>query len=40
MRNYQWEEIYKDQMFVKKTTLTKDYLDKNNWKYSYSPNDM
>jgi hypothetical protein len=37
MRNYSWDEIYKDQMYVKKTTLTKDELMKNDWLYTYEP---
>jgi hypothetical protein len=37
MRSYDWEEIYKDQMFVEKVTLTKDELEKSDWKYTYSP---
>ncbi len=40
MRDYQWEKIFENQIFVKKVTLTKNYLDKNNWKYSYSRDDM
>jgi hypothetical protein len=37
MRNYEWEEIYENQMFVQKTTLTKEELENSNWKYTYSP---
>lgn len=40
MHDYQWEIIYENQIFVKKVTLTKDYLDKNNWIYNYSLDDM
>ena len=37
MRNYEWDEIYKSQMYVKKTTLTKEELENNDWKYTYIP---
>ena len=37
MRNYDWEEIYKNQMFIKKTTLTEIELKTKNWTYTYSP---
>ena len=37
MRNYSWEEIYENQMFVQKVTLTQKELEKSNWKYTYSP---
>ena len=37
MRNYVWEEIHKNQMFIKKTTLTKEKLENKNWKYTYFP---
>lgn len=37
MRNYEWEEIHKEQMFAKKITLTKEELENSNWKYTYSP---
>lgn len=35
--NYDLDEIYNNQMYVKKMTLTEEYLKKNNWKYTYSP---
>jgi hypothetical protein len=35
MRNYDWEEIHKNQMFVKKTTLTKEELENKNWIVTY-----
>ncbi|MDH6344163.1 hypothetical protein M2480_003078 [Parabacteroides sp. PFB2-12] len=37
MRNHDWEEIYKDQMYVKKVMLTEDDLKKCDWKYIYTP---
>ena len=37
MRDYEWEKIYENQMFVRKTTLTKEELEKSNWTYTYSP---
>jgi hypothetical protein len=37
MRNYDWEEIHKSQMFAKKTTLTKEELENKSWKYTYCP---
>ena len=37
MRNYDWEEIYKNQMFVKKATISKEALENKNWQYTYSP---
>ncbi|MDR1006703.1 MAG: hypothetical protein LBL74_07555 [Bacteroidales bacterium] len=37
MREYNWEEIYKNQMFTKKVTLTEDELKNLDWKYTYSP---
>ena len=37
MRNYDWEEIYENQMFVKKVILTEEELKNMNWKYIYSP---
>lgn len=40
MRDYQWGKIYENQIFVKRAILTKDYLDKSNWKYSYARDDM
>lgn len=36
MRNYDWEEIYKNQMYVKKILLTKEELENSDWKYTYS----
>lgn len=35
--NYDLDEIYNDQMYIKKMTLTEEYLKKNNWEYTYSP---
>jgi len=37
MRNNDWKGIYENQMFVKKTTLTKEELKNTNWTYTYSP---
>jgi len=37
MHNYDWEEIHKNQMFVKKVRLTKEELENSDWKYTYSP---
>lgn len=37
MRSYNLEKIHKNQMYVKKITLTKEKLEKNNWEYIYSP---
>ena len=37
MRDYEWEEIYANQMYVQKTTLTKEELEKSDWRYTYSP---
>jgi hypothetical protein len=35
MRTYDWEAIYKNQMFVKKITLTEEELKQNNWVVVY-----
>ena len=35
MRSYDWEEIHQNQMFVKKTTLSKEELENNNWIVTY-----
>jgi len=35
MRSYDLEEIHKNQMFVKKTTLTKEELENKNWIVTY-----
>ena len=35
MRSYDWEEIHKNQMFAKKTTLTKEELEKKNREYTF-----
>ncbi|MDH8702171.1 hypothetical protein M2138_001531 [Dysgonomonadaceae bacterium PH5-43] len=37
IRNYDLEEIYKNQMFVKRVVLTQEELENSNWEYSYSP---
>jgi hypothetical protein len=37
MRNYEWEEIYENQMFVQKTILTKEELENASWIYIYCP---
>ena len=37
MRNYSWEEIHKNQMFVKRTVLTAEELESKNWRYIYFP---
>jgi hypothetical protein len=37
MRNYDWEEIYEHQLFIKKITLTEEELENTNWIYTYSP---
>ena len=35
MRNYEWEEIYENQMFVKRVIITEEELKKSNWVYTY-----
>lgn len=37
IRNYSWNDIYTNQMFVKKATLTEGELIKNQWLYIYKP---
>lgn len=37
MRNYEWEEIQREQMFTKRIALTKEEIEKNDWKYTYYP---
>ena len=37
MRNYDLEEICKNQMFTEKITLTNNELENKNWEYTYSP---
>jgi hypothetical protein len=37
IRDYNLEEIHKNQMFVKKITLTEEKLKNKNWEYIYSP---
>jgi hypothetical protein len=37
MRNYDWEEIHKNQMFAKRVILTREELENKNWEYTYSP---
>ena len=37
MRNYDWKDIYKNQLYAKKITLTEDELVKTNWLYIYKP---
>ena len=38
MRNYDWEDISKDQIFIKKVTITERELDNSNWVYTYYGN--
>jgi hypothetical protein len=35
IRDYNWEEIYKNQLFVKKIVLTNEELENKNWEYTY-----
>ena len=35
MRNYDWGEIHKNQMFVKKRTFTQEELENSNWTVTY-----
>jgi len=35
--NYDWGEIFENQMFVKRITLTEKELKNNDWNYTYSP---
>jgi hypothetical protein len=37
MRNCNWEEIYKNQLYIKRVVLTEDELKSRDWKYTYSP---
>ena len=37
MHDYDWKDIYRDQLYVKKITLTEKELVKNNWLYVYKP---
>ena len=37
MRNYDWGDIYRNKLYVKKITLTEDELVKTNWLYVYKP---
>lgn len=37
MRNYDWGDIHRNQLYVKKITLTEDELVKTNWLYVYKP---
>lgn len=37
VENYDFEEIYKNQMFERKVTLTNDELEKMGWEYIYTP---
>ena len=37
MRNHTWEEIWKDQLYVKKDSVTEGEMEKTLWRYTYFP---
>lgn len=37
MRNHTWEEIWRDQLYVKKDSVTEGEMEKTSWRYTYFP---